>query len=202
MARTSSFLDLGVQQSLVLNVEGLRLTDEQFYKLCRENSELQFELTAQKELVIMTPTGSKTGWRNAKLIQRLANWTEKDGTGIAFDSSAGFTLPKGAKRSPDASWVRRERWDALTPQQQETFAPLCPDFVVELRSPENSLSELQSKMSEYIDNGSRLGWLLDPENKQVYVYHPGKFAVGLEDPETVSGDPILPGFIFNVREIW
>lgn len=201
MARTSSFLDLGVPQSLVVSVECLRLTDEQFYQLCRENSDLQFELTAQKELVIMTPTGSKTGWRNAKLTQRLANWTEKDDTGIAFDSSAGFTLPNGAKRSPDAAWVRRERWETLTQEQQDTFAPICPDFVVELRSPENSLLLLQNKMLEYMENGSQLGWLLDPDNKQVHVYRLGKPAVRLEDPEIISGDPVLPGFIFNPREI-
>ncbi len=117
-----------------INVQAIQLTDEQFVLLCQENPELRLELTAQHELVIMPPTGSKTGWRNSRMTQRLANWAETDGTGLVFDSSTGFRLPNGAKRSPDVSWLRRARWEALTEARQNGFAPLCPDFVVELRS--------------------------------------------------------------------
>src|SRR5712691_12931173 len=138
---------------LKLNIQAAKLTEEQFTRLCQENPELRIELTAQQELVIMPPTGSETGRRNSTLTQRLANWAETDGTGIVFDSSTLFTLPNGAKRSPDVSWVKKERWNALTKDQREGFAPLCPDFVVELRSPTDRLSDLHDKMREYIANG-------------------------------------------------
>jgi Uma2 family endonuclease len=187
--------------ALTLSVQSVGLTDEQFYRLCRDNPDLRLELTSQKALVIMSPSGSKTGWRNSKLNQRLANWAEHDGTGLAFDSSAGFTLPNGAKRGPDAAWLRRERWDALSEEEQESFAPLCPDFVVELRSPHDSLAVLQEKMIEYMENGAHLGWLLDPQTQRVYIYRPGQLVECLEHPATLSGAPVLPGFVFNVREI-
>ena len=192
--------DLGLP--FKLNVRRVRLTEEQLALLCQENRDLRFELTAQQELVIMPPAGSETGWRNGRLTYRLVAWAEMDGTGLAFDSSAGFTLPNGAIRSPDASWVRRERWNALTLDQQAKFAPLCPDFVVELRSPADNLSDLHDKMQEYLDNGARLGWLIDPLDKQVYVYRPGQQLETLDDPATLSGDPILPGFVLPVRELW
>jgi Uma2 family endonuclease len=135
MARSHPVLEQHTPSMLILNVKALGLTDEQFLRLCADNEDLRFELTAEGELVIMPPTGLMTGWRNGKLTQRLANWAEQDRTGLAFDSSTGFTLPNGAKRSPDASWVRRDRWEALSEEQREGMAPLCPDFVVELRSP-------------------------------------------------------------------
>ena len=185
-----------------LNVQATRLTEEQFTRLCQENPELRIELTAQQELVIMPPTGSETGRRNSTLTQRLANWTETEGTGIVFDSSTLFTLPNGAKRSPDASWVKKERWDVLTKEQREGFAPLCPDFVVELRSRTDRLLDLQDKMQEYINNGARLGWLIDPLDKRVYIYCLGQPVETLNDPATLSGDPILPGFVLHVRELW
>jgi Uma2 family endonuclease len=188
--------------ALLLSVASVGLTDEQFLRLCSDNSDLRIELTAQKVLVIMSPAGSKTGWRNARLTQRLANWTEQDDTGLAFDSSAGFILPNGAKRAPDAAWVRRERWEALSEEEQEVFAPLCPDFVVELRSPSDTLAMTQEKMREYIDNGAQLGWLIDPRTHRVYVYRPGEAPVCLEQPTILSAQPVLPGFIFNVQEIW
>jgi Uma2 family endonuclease len=187
---------------LKLNIQAANLTEKQFRRLCQENPELRIELTAQQELVIMPPTGSETGRRNSTLTQRLANWSETEGTGIVFDSSTLFTLPNGAKRSPDVSWVKKERWDVLTREQREGFAPLCPDFVVELRSRTDRLSDLQDKMQEYINNGARLGWLIDPLNKRVYVYRPGQPAETLDDPATLSGDPILPGFVLHVRELW
>lgn len=187
---------------LMLNVRSTGLTDEQFHGLCRDNPDLRLEMTPQRELVIMAPTGSKTGWRNSRLNQRLANWAERDGSGLSFDSSTGFTLPDGAKRAPDAAWIRRERWEALSEEQQEGFAPLCPDFVVELRSPQDGLSALQDKMSEYLECGVRLGWLIDPVNRCVYIYRPEQPAECLESPGLLTGDPVLPGFVFDVREIW
>jgi Uma2 family endonuclease len=187
---------------IAVDVHSLHLTDEQFYQLCRDNPDLRFELTAQGELIIMPPTGSLTGWRNANINHRLTAWAETDGSGLTFDSSTGFRLPNGAKRSPDAAWIRRDRWDALTEEEKEGFAPICPDFVMELRSPDDSLSSLQDKMTEYIENGAQLGWLLDPKTKRVYVYRPEKPVECLEQPESVSGDPILVGFVLKLKDIW
>jgi Uma2 family endonuclease len=150
----------------------------------------------------MPPTGTKTGNRNLKLTQRLANWTDEDGTGIAFDSSTAFKLPNGAVRSPDASWIRRERYDALTEEEQEKFSPICPDFVVELRSRTDTLEELQSKMEEYIANGAQLGWLIDPLEKRLHVYRPLAQVETLDNPESAAGDPVLKGFVLDLREIW
>ena len=150
----------------------------------------------------MPPTGLDSGWRNIRIARRLDTWTEADGTGIAFDSSTMFTLPNGAKRSPDASWVRRERWDALAQEQRQGFGLLCPDFVIELRSPSDRLKDLQEKMQEYIDNGVQLGWLVDPLEKRVSVYRPGQSVTILDDPASVSGDPVLPGFVLQVQELW
>lgn len=185
-----------------LNIRSMSLTDEQFLRLCAENPEMQLELNAQGELVIMPPTGSKTGLRNGELSSALTVWAKADGTGVAFDSSTLFALPNGARRSPDASWIRRERWTMLTEDQQEGPVPLCPDFVVELRSRTDRLSILQEKMREYIDNGARLGWLIDLVEKRVYVYRPGQTVETLDNPATVSGESVLPGFILNVRELW
>jgi len=202
MAQTPSTLEPNAPGWLMLNVQSVHLTDEQFYRLCQDNPDLRFELTAQRELVIMSPTGSKTGWRNSKITQRLANWTEADGTGVSFDSSTGFTLPNGAKRSPDAAWVRLEVWEVLTDEQQEEFAPICPDFVIELRSAKDSITSLQEKMKEYIESGAQLGWLFDAKNKRVYIYRPNHAVECLENPTSISGDPVLPGFIFDPSEIW
>ena len=185
-----------------LNIRSISLTDEQFLRLCQENPEMRLELNAQGELVIMPPTGSKTGLRNNELAYVLTAWAKADGTGLAFDSSTLFALPNGARRSPDASWVRRERWDMLTEDQQEGPAPLCPDFVVELRSRTDRLTTLHEKMQEYIENGIHLGWLIDPFEKRVYVYRPGQPVETLDNPATVSGDPVLLGFVLNVRELW
>jgi Uma2 family endonuclease len=180
----------------------INLTDDQFFEFCQINRDLRIERTATGELLIMPPTGSGTGNRNAKLNQQLANWTDADGTGIEFDSSSGFTLPNGAKVSPDATWIKLERWNALTLEQQEQFAPIAPDFVVELRSKSDALKDLQDKMQEYIDNGVRLGWLIDRKQRRVYVYRPGVPVEIRENPETVSGSPELPGFVLNLGRIW
>jgi Uma2 family endonuclease len=185
-----------------LSVRGIKLTDEQFAQLCRENPELRLELTAKQELVIMPPTGSETGRRSGEVFYSLIAWAKKDGTGISFDSSTGFTLPNGAIRSPDASWVKREKWEALTKEQREEFAPLCPDFVIELRSRKDLLSDLREKLQEYIDNGARLGWLIDPLDKRVYVYRPDQPIEVLDNPISVSGSPVLPGFELPVQDLW
>lgn len=178
------------------------VTPEQFEQLCSEYDDLRLELTSTGELIVMPPTGSLTGLRCSNLTYQLSVWTKKDATGISFGSSAGFTLPNGAIRSPDASWMRRERWDSLTRQQKESFAPICPDFVVEIRSPSDSLSQLYLKMFEYIENGASLGWLIDPAKRKVYVYRPNQETLVLDNPVTISSDPLLPGFELNLSELW
>ncbi|MBM4255962.1 MAG: Uma2 family endonuclease [Deltaproteobacteria bacterium] len=172
-----------------INVQGVHLTEEQFELLCQENSELRLELTAQGELSIMPPTGSESGWRSGETFFSLTAWAKQDGTGLSFDSSTGFTLPNRAIRSPDASWIRRERWAALTKAQRARFAPICPDFVVEVRSQTDKLPDLVEKMQEYIDNGAHLGWLIDPLEQRVYIYRPGQPVETLDNPTSVSGDP-------------
>ena len=178
------------------------VTPEQFEQLCFEHGDLRLELTSTGELIVMTGTGINTGERNADLTSQLLVWTKKDGTGVCCDSSTIFALPNGARRAPDAAWFRREKRDSLPEREQERFGPFCPDFVVELRSPTDRLSQLRNKMLEYMDNGATLGWLIDPFNRRVYVYQPNQELVILENPETVSGEPLLPGFELNMAELW
>lgn len=188
---------------LVLHIHpAIELTSEQFFAICQLNRDLRLERTATGELVIMPPTGSETGGRNFRLLGQLYNWTERDSKGIGFDSSTGFTLPNGAQISPDAAWVKLERWNALTPEEQEKFAPIAPDFVVELRSASDTLKPLQDKMQQYIDNGVQLGWLIDRKQRRVYIYRPGNAVECLNNPATVSGDPILPEFVLDLSKIW
>jgi Uma2 family endonuclease len=177
------------------------LTDEQFFQMCQKNRDYRFERTASGELLIMPPTGSDTGNRNFDMVVELGIWNKQTKLGKGFDSSTGFTLPNGAERSPDVSWVKIERWNALTPEQQEKFAPICPDFVVELRSRTDSLKELQEKMQEYIENGAQLGWLIDRKNKRVEIYRPGKDVEILDNPASLSGENILPGFVLHLQQI-
>ncbi|NJR49974.1 MAG: Uma2 family endonuclease [Leptolyngbyaceae cyanobacterium CSU_1_3] len=179
-----------------------RMTTEQFYEFCQANRELRIERASTGEVVIMPPAFSDTGNRNLKISQQVANWAEQDGTGEVFDSSAGFTLPNGATRSPDTSWIRLARWNALTDAQKASFAPICPDFVIELRSASDTLSSLQAKMQEYIENGAILGFLIDRKTVTVHVYRPGRSPEILERPDTVSGDPELPGFVLRMARIW
>lgn len=202
MLETTLVESPGAAYAMVLDVASVGLTDEQFARLCRNNRDLRLEMTAEGKLIIRSPAGSLTGRRNSKLNQRIANWADKDHAGISFDSSTGFILPNGAKRSPDASWIRRERWDALTEEEQEGFAPICPGFVVELRSKDDRLPPLQKKMKEYIANGARLGWLIDPKSKSVYVYQPDQPVEHLQNVATVNGDPVLRGFVLELDEIW
>ncbi len=177
-------------------------TDDEFFEFCQLNQELRIERTAEGDLIIMPPTGGETGHRSAKLTVRVGAWAEQDGNGRIFDSSTGFTLPNGAKRSPDLSWVRNERWNALSEEEKRKFPPLCPDFVVELVSDSDSLAILLDKMDEYINNGAQLGWLLDPFTKDVYVYRPGVAAKIFKNPETISGEPLLTEFVLELEEIW
>lgn len=185
-----------------VDLSSIRLTHEQFWEVCRDNPELRLELTSNGELIVMPPAGSKTGQRNLELSRQFANWVKKDGSGVGFDSSTGFTLPNKAVRSPDASWTRFEKWEALTEKEQERFAPLCPDFVIELRSSSDSLKSLQQKMQEYLDNGVQLGWLIDPRERRVYIYRLGEEVEVLTDAATVSADPVLKGFVLQLAELW
>ncbi|MEO1147520.1 MAG: Uma2 family endonuclease [Cyanobacteria bacterium J06638_22] len=178
------------------------MTAEQFYEFCLANRDLRIERSASGEVIVMPPTFSDTGNRNFNLAMQLGIWAESDGTGLGFDSSTGFTLPNGAMRSPDASWIRRDRWEALTPTEQQSFAPLCPDFVIELRSSSDPLRRLQDKMQEYIDNGALLGWLIDRKNRTVHIYRPNQSPEILNAPDAVSGDPELSGFTLSLTKIW
>ncbi len=187
--------------SLALNLRSLRLDDEQFGRVAADNPELRLELTAEGELIVMPPTGTETGRRNSRITQRLLNWADGAG-GVVFDSSTCFTLPNGAKRSPDASWITSERYGALTKTQKEGFAPITPDFVLELRSATDSLGVLEAKLAEYLANGARLGWLLDPQTRRVHIYRPGGVVEVLENPEVVSGEDVLPGFELKLLEVW
>ena len=189
--------------ALTVNLKSLiEMTDEQFFQLCQNNRELRFERNANGELIIMPPTGGETGNRNGRLNQQLFNWTDADGTGIAFDSSTCFKLPNGADRSPDASWIKLERWDALTDEEKQKFPPICPDFIIELLSPSDSLKTTQEKMREYIDNGVGLGILINRKSRQVEIYRPGKEVEFLDSPATVSGEDVLKGFVLNLGMIW
>jgi len=194
--------DLGYQPFTVHLKPVVELTPDRFLELAGINRDLRMELTAEGELIVMPPAGSESSDQNAEITMQLRMWAKRDGTGRTFDSSGGFTLPNGAVRSPDASWVERSRLEALTDEQRKKFVPLCPDFVIELRSPADSLSVLRDKMQEYLDNGAKLGWLIDPEQKRVYVYRPRSEAEELHNPEKIPGDPVLSGFTLDLREIW
>ena len=180
----------------------INLTDDQLFELCQLNRDWRIEYTAQGELIVMPPTGGETGNRNAEITFQVQSWTRGDQTGVAFDSSGGFKLPNGATRSPDAAWVRRSRLAGLTREQKQKFLPLCPDFVIELRSPTDNLQAVLDKMQEYLDNGAQLGWLLDPLTRRVHVYLPQRSPEILEAPSTVSADPLLPGFVLDLQKIW
>lgn len=181
----------------------VRMTDEQFFEFCQLNRDLRIERNKLGELLIMAPTGSDTGYREGNIFGPLWVWSKQDGTGLAFTSSTGFTLSTGAERSPDASWIKLERWNALSPEQQQKFAPICPDFVIELRSPSDNLKPLQEKMQEYLrEEGLQLGWLIDRKNRKVYIYRPGMPEECLDNPATVSGDPILPDFVLDLSQVW
>lgn len=176
--------------------------DEQFFLFCQANRDWGFERTAEGDIVILTPSGGETGWRNSEINLALRLWAKQAGSGEVFDSSTGFVLGNGAVRSPDAAWVRRERLRSLTRRQWQRFLPLCPDFVMELRSPSDPLPPLRAKMEEYLAQGAQLGWLIDPERQVVEVFRPNLPPMLLDQPPAISGDPILPGFVLDLTLIW
>ena len=195
-------------ETITLNVPAtVALSDEQFYHLCMANEAWRMELTAEGELIIMPPTGGESGIRNSDLNADLAIWNRQTRLGYVFDSSTIFRLPNGAKRSPDVSWVMRERWEALSAEDRRGFPPLCPDFVIELRSETDSLPPLQRKMRDYLTNGLRLGWLIDPQTPLVEIYRSNQdvetqsFSVE-QTPPTLSGESVLPGFILDLAPIF
>ena len=178
------------------------MTIQEFHEFCLANRNLRIERTAKGEVIIMPPAFSDTGNRNFNIAVQLGTWANQDGTGLGFDSSAGFTLPNGATRSPDASWISLSRWNNQSDEQKASFAPICPDFVIELRSSSDRLNDLQEKMQEYLMNGILLGWLIDRKNRRVYIYRPNQEVEILDNPETVKGDPELPGFVLQMAKIW
>ncbi len=180
----------------------LELTDDQFYELCQANRDLRLERTSTGEIIIMPPAGGETGNRNIEIAFQVQAWSRQNELGIAFDSSTGFKLPNGAERAPDASWIKRDRWNSLNSEQKRKFPPLCPDFVIELRSQTDSIKTLQLKMLEYIDNGAKLGWLIDPKTQKVEIYRLGKQVEILQNPTTLSGEDILPDFILNLSSVF
>jgi len=189
--------------AITLNLNSIiKLTSEQFYQLCEENPDLKLERNAHGELIVMPPTGGETGKSNSTANAQIWTWNDRTELGEVFDSSTGFTLPNKADRSPDASWVEKSRWSALTPEQREKFIPLCPDFVLELVSPSDSLKKTQEKMQEYMENGCRLGWLINRKKREVEIYRPGQDVEVLQCPLTLSGENVLPGFVLNLQKIW
>ena len=185
-----------------IKFESWQLSDEQFFQLCQDNRDLRLERNAKGDLIIMPPTGGETGNSNAGITAQLWLWNNLHKLGVVFDSSTGFKLPNGADRSPDAAWIPLEKWQALTPQQKERFLPLSPDFVIELMSPSDNLETARKKMQEYLDNGTRLGWLINRKTREVEIYRQGQAVEILTDPESLSGESILPEFSLNLTLIW
>lgn len=189
--------------AIVLNLNPfVELSDNQFYELCQSHRDLQFERTARGELVIMSPVGGEGGSREADLIGDLVVWNRRSGLGKVFSSATCFKLPNGADRSPDASWISLERWHQITPAQQKKFPPICPEFAIELRSESDALEPLQAKMQEYIDSGLRLGWLVNPQNQQVEIYRASQPKQVLQNPDRLTGEDVLPGFVFELSILW
>src|SRR5688500_1130287 len=204
-SRVMSVADAGWFASPLILQGGGRLAGtsrDDFFDFCRRNPDVRMERNAVGDLIIMTPAGSESGRKSGEAFYQLTAWSKSDGSGITFDASAGFGLPKGGERSPDASWIRRERWDALTEAERNKFAPLAPDFVIEVRSESERLPQLREKMQEYADNGVRLGWLIDPIERQVEIYRPGAAPIMLDNPTHVSGTPELSGFTLELAPIW
>ncbi len=189
--------------ALTLNLAPVgSLTREAFYALCEVNPELSLERTAQGELIVVTPVGGGGSRREADLITDVNNWNRRTQLGVVFSSAGLFSLPQGGDRAPDVAWVKRERWQALSPEEQEGIPPICPDFVIELRSRTDRLAPLQAKMQEYLHSGLRLGWLIDPHHRRVEVYRAGQPVERLEQPQSLSGEEVLPGFVLEVSRFW
>jgi Uma2 family endonuclease len=180
----------------------VQMTDEQFLEFCCVNDYWRMERTSEGDILVMPPEGGSGSSRNSELNAQLRVWAKRDGSGAVFDSSAGFKLPSTAVRGPDAAWVLKKRLRKLTAEEKEGFLPLCPDFVVEQLSPWDRLATAKEKMQEYLENGLRLGWLIDPRRRHVYIYRPHTRVERLDSPDTLSGDPVLPGFVLDLGEIW
>ncbi len=178
------------------------MTDDAFYDFCQQYPDCTVERTAEGEILIMPPPGGESGFQNYDLNGQLWQWAERDGRGRGFDSSTDFMLPNNAARSPDAAWISRSRLDRLPKERKRKFIRLCPEFVVELRSPSDRLNRLQAKMQEWIDNGAEFGWLIDPDHRIVYVYRPGREPEKLVNPDRIAGEGPVAGFILNLRNIW
>lgn len=199
MTQTNSSQAIAINIPVTLT---LTLSHAQFIELASANRDLQLERTATGGLIVMSPTGSDAGYRNLDIEGQLWLWNRQTKLGKAFNSSTGFHLPNGADRSPDAAWVRQDRWDALTLEQQAGFAPLCPDFILKFRSKNDNLETLRAKMREYMENKARLGWLICRQNKKVEIYRPDRDVEVLDYPATLSGEDVLPGFILDLTEVW
>ena len=208
----SATFNLSIADPLVLSISNpvevyfdrskFRMNDDEYFHFCQLNRNLRVERTSEGDIIVMAPTGGKGGIQNAKLNLAFGKWAEQNASGQVFDSSTEFILPNRAGRAPDLSWVRNERWNALTQREQDQFPPLCPDFVVELRSKTDKLKNLQVKMEEYTANGAQLGWLIDPLERKVHIYRPAAEPEVLDNPENVSGEPLLKGFVLELRSIW
>lgn len=194
--------NLAMQPMVLHQLAELQMSDEQFYQFCQNNPTWTIERSAAGEILIMSPTGAETGGYNFDLITQLGIWTRRDGRGKGFDSSTGFRLPNGAVRSPDAAWVLKSRWETISPKDRQGFPLLCPDFVLELRSPTDLLATLQDKLQEYIANGAQLSWLIDPVEGQVLVYRPDQAVEVLNTPAKLAGDPVLKGFVLDLQDFW
>ena len=199
---TQLSVDLEILPMVLQMLPNMIMTDDQFFDFCQLNRHFRIERNQIGDLFIMSPTGSETEERNFNLIVQLGIWTKQDGTGVGFGSSGGFTLPNGAVRSPDAAWIKRTKWEIIPADKRKKFAPICPEFVVELRSENDSLSTLKEKMQEYIDNGTQLAWLIDRKQRKVFIYRPNCGVEELDNPQTLTGEDILPGFVLDLSEIW
>ena len=199
---TQLSVDLEILPMVLQMLPNMIMTDDQFFDFCQLNRHFRIERNQIGDLFIMSPTGSETEERNFNLNGQLWIWTKQDGTGVGFGSSGGFTLPNGAVRSPDAAWIKRTKWEIIPADKRKKFAPICPEFVVELRSENDSLSTLKEKMQEYIDNGTQLAWLIDRKQRKVFIYRPNCGVEELDNPQTLTGEDILPGFVLDLSEIW
>jgi Uma2 family endonuclease len=199
---TQLSVDLEILPMVLQMLPNMVMTDDQFFDFCQLNRHFRIERNQIGDLFIMSPTGSETEERNFNLNGQLWIWTKQDGTGVGFGSSGGFTLPNGAVRSPDAAWIKRTKWEIIPAEKRKKFAPICPEFVVELRSENDSLSTLKEKMQEYIDNGTQLAWLIDRKQRKVFIYRPNCGVEELDNPQTLTGEDILPGFVLHLSEIW
>ncbi len=199
---TQLSVNLEILPMVLQMLPNMIMTDDQFFDFCQLNRHFRIERNQIGDLFIMSPTGSETEERNFNLNGQLWIWTKQDGTGVGFGSSGGFTLPNGAVRSPDAAWIKRTKWEIIPADKRKKFAPICPEFVVELRSENDSLSTLKEKMQEYIDNGTQLAWLIDRKQRKVFIYRPNCGVEELDNPQTLTGEDILPGFVLDLSEIW